>query len=269
MAKKIFYITSEMKPFASTSSLSDYSSEVPLSLQSKGNDVRCLMPKYGFISERKYILREVIRLKEIFLNFDHSELICSAKSAFLPKSRLQVYFLEEKGFFGELNNLLYKSKNGRFLTDNDKRFAFYCLASIKMLPNLFWYPNIIICNGWTAALIPLFLKILSKENKELSKIKSIYLTNSLNEDVIFNSKNIGLQDETISSIKSLNLNQIGCMFADKTIIVNGEKSNISSRLMKLKIFKDSKKCSKVNLSGGDEIDYSPLLDKIDRTVKVL
>ena len=269
MAKKIFYITSEMEPFASTSSLSDYSSDVPLNLQSKGNDVRCLMPKYGFISERKYILREVIRLKEIFLNFDDSELICSAKSAFLPKSRLQVYFLEEKGFFGELNNLLYKSKNGRFLTDNDKRFAFYCLASIKMLPNLFWYPNIIICNGWTAALIPLFLKILSKENKELSKIKSIYLTNSLNEDVIFNSKNIGLQDETISSIKSLNLNQIGCMFADKTIIVNGEKNNISSRLMKLKIFKDSKKCSRVNLSGGDEIDYSPLLDKIDRTVKVL
>ena len=158
-----------MKPFASTSSLSHYSSDVPLNLQSKGNDVRCLMPKYGFISERKYILREVIRLKEIFLNFDDSELICSAKSAFLPKSRLQVYFLEEKGFFGELNNLLYKSKNGRFLTDNDKRFAFYCLASIKMLPNLFWYPNIIICNGWTAALIPLFLKILSKEREVLMK----------------------------------------------------------------------------------------------------
>ena len=244
MAKKIFYITSEMEPFASTSSLSDYSSDVPLNLQSKGNDVRCLMPKYGFISERKYILREVIRLKEIFLNFDDSELVCSAKSAFLPKSRLQVYFLEEKGFFGELNNLLYKS-------------------------NLFWYPNIIICNGWISALIPLLLKILSKDNKELAKIKSIYLTNSLNEDVIFNSKNIGLQDETISSIKSLNLNQIGCMFADKTIIVNGEKSNISSRLMKLKIFKDSKKCSTVDLSGGDEIDYSPLFNQIDRAVKVL
>ena len=188
-----------MEPFASTSSLSDYSSSVPLNLQSKGNDVRCLMPKYGFISERKYILREVIRLKEIFLNFDNFELMCAAKSAFLPKSRLQVYFLEEKEFFGELNNLLYKSKNGRFLTNNSKRFAFYCLAAIKMLPNLFWYPNIIICNGWTAALIPLFLNILSKDNKEFAKIKSIYLTNSLNSEVVFDSKNIGLQDETISS----------------------------------------------------------------------
>ncbi|MEC7779178.1 MAG: hypothetical protein VX678_01695, partial [Candidatus Neomarinimicrobiota bacterium] len=102
-----------------------------------------------------------------------------------------------------------------------------------------------------------------------AKIKSIYLINSLNEDIIFDSKNIGLQDETISSIKSLNLNQIGCMFADKTIIINGEKNKISSKLMKLKMFKDSKKCSVVDLSGGDEVDYSPLFDKIDRTIKVL
>ena len=42
-----------------------------------------------------------------------------------------------------------------------------------------------------------------------------------------------------------------------------------SKLMKLKIFKDSKKCSVVDLSGDDEVDYSPLFDKIDRTIKVL
>ena len=100
-----------MEPFASTSSFSDYSSDIPLNLQGQGNDVRCLMPKYGFISERKYILREVIRLKEIPFHFHGSDMICSAKSAFLPKSRLQVYFLEQKEFFGDLNNLLYKSKN--------------------------------------------------------------------------------------------------------------------------------------------------------------
>ena len=144
-----------MEPFASASSLSDYSSDIPLNLQDQGNDVRCLMPKYGFISERKYILREVIRLKEIPFHFHGSDIICSAKSAFLPKSRLQVYFLEEKGFFGDLNNLLYKSKNGRFLTDNDKRFTFYCMAALKMLPSLFWYPNVIVCSGWTSALLPM------------------------------------------------------------------------------------------------------------------
>ena len=93
-----------MEPFASASCLSNHSSDIPLHLQDQGNDVRCLMPKYGFISERKYILREVIRLKEIPFHFHGSDIICSAKSAFLPKSRLQVYFLEQKEFFGDLNN---------------------------------------------------------------------------------------------------------------------------------------------------------------------
>ena len=268
MTKKIFYITSEMEPFASTSSLSDYSSDIPLNLQGQGNDVRCLMPKYGFIRERKYILREVIRLKEIPFHFHGSDMICSAKSAFLPKSRLQVYFLEQKEFFGDLNNLLYKSKNGRFLTDNDKRFTFYCMAALKMLPNLFWYPNVIVCSGWTSALLPMLLDIISKENKEFSKIKTVYLTNSLNEDVTFDTKSLGLEKETISPIKSLNLNQIGCMYADRTIVVNSEGNNISSRLMKLKVFKNSKNCSVVNLKSSENIDYTPLFDAVDDAIKI-
>jgi len=223
MTKKLFYITSEMDPFASVSHLSDLSVQIPLGLQEKGNDVRCLMQKYGFISERKYILREVIRLKEILFDFDDIDYSCSAKSAFLPKSRLQVYFLEQEDIFGELNTLLYKAKNGRFLTDNDQRFAFYSLAAIKMLPNLFWYPNVIICSGWTSALIPMLINILAKENKDLAKIKTIYIANSLDKDVVFNPSNLGFNKETFSPLKTLNLNQVGCMYADKTIIVNGEK----------------------------------------------
>ena len=109
MVKKIFYINSEMEPFASVSNLANLSVEIPLGLQEKGNDVRCLMPKYGFISERKYILREVIRLREIPFSFCEGEEVASAKSAFIPKTRVQVYFLESEEWFQPLNNLLYKS----------------------------------------------------------------------------------------------------------------------------------------------------------------
>ena len=62
-----------MEPFASVSNLANLSVDIPLGLQDQGNDVRCLMPKYGFISERKYILREVIRLKEILFNYDDND----------------------------------------------------------------------------------------------------------------------------------------------------------------------------------------------------
>ena len=96
-----------MNPFTSVSFQGKISVDVPLSLQNKGNDVRCLMPKYGFISERKYILREVIRLKQILFSYEDKDFECSAKSAFLPSSRLQVYFLENEEKFGDLNNLLF------------------------------------------------------------------------------------------------------------------------------------------------------------------
>ena len=143
-----------MEPFASVSNLANLSVEIPLGLQEKGNDVRCLMPKYGFISERKYILREVIRLREIPFSFCGTEEIASAKSAFIPKTRVQVYFLESEEWFQPLNNLLYKSKNGRVLMDNSKRYAYYSKAVLSTLPHLFWVPDILVCNGWQSALIP-------------------------------------------------------------------------------------------------------------------
>ncbi len=267
MVKKIFYINSEMEPFASVSNLANLSVDIPLGLQDQGNDVRCLMPKYGFISERKYILREVIRLKEILFDYDDIDYECSAKSAFLPKSRLQVYFLENEEKFGELNNLLFKSKNGRFLPDNDIRFAFYSLAAIKMLPNLFWFPNVVICNGWTSALVPFLIKKLAENDKDLSKIKTIFLTNSLNKDVLFDPSNLPFNVETKKEIKSYNLNQIGCAYADATIVIDDEEK-VSGNIMKSNVFKNSKSCSTVDLTKSDG-DSSALLDEIEKVIKAL
>ena len=48
------------------SSLAEFSTKVPLFLQENGHDIRTIIPKYGYVSERKYILREVIRLRNTF-----------------------------------------------------------------------------------------------------------------------------------------------------------------------------------------------------------
>ena len=103
MSLKLFYFTTEISPFANTSNLSKYSVDVPLALQEAGHDIRTILPKYGFVSERKYILREVIRLREIPFNFNGNDETVSAKSAFIPKTRVQVYFLENKDLFKPLS----------------------------------------------------------------------------------------------------------------------------------------------------------------------
>ena len=169
--------------------------------------------------------------------------------------------------FDDLNNLLFKSKNGRFLPDNDSRFAIYSLAAIKMLPNLFWFPNIIVCNGWTSALVPFILKKLAKSNKELSKIKTIYITNSLNKDVLFDHSNLPFNTETLNELKPYNLNQIGCANANATIIVDDEEK-VYGNLMKTKIYKDSKSCSHVDITKSDG-NSSLLLDEIEKVIKTI
>ena len=107
MSKKLYYLTTEILPFANVTPLADFSTKVPLFLQEKGHDIRTIIPKYGYVSERKYILREVIRLREIPFEFKGENQVASAKSAFIPKTRVQVYFLEDDYWFKPLSNLVY------------------------------------------------------------------------------------------------------------------------------------------------------------------
>ena len=62
---KIWYLSTEVAPFAKTGGLGDVCSSFPKALKMKDYEIRATMPKYKIINERKYILREVIRLKEI------------------------------------------------------------------------------------------------------------------------------------------------------------------------------------------------------------
>ena len=67
--------------------------------------------------------------------------------------------------------------------------------------------------------------------------------------------------------KSYNLNQIGCAFADATIVFDDEEK-VSGNIMKSNIFKNSKSCSTVDLTKSNG-DSSALLDEIEKVIKVL
>ena len=69
---KIYYLSSEIMPFSDSDSTSSFSKEFSVTLQNqcqKEIDIRLTQPKYGYISDRRYILREVIRLKELSIDF--------------------------------------------------------------------------------------------------------------------------------------------------------------------------------------------------------
>ena len=260
-----------MEPFASVSNLANLSVDIPLGLQEQGNDVRCLMPKYGFISERKYILREVIRLREIPFSFCGVEEIASAKSAFIPKTRVQVYFLESEEWFQPLNNLLYKSKNGRVLMDNSVRYAYYSKAVLSTLPHLFWVPDILVCNGWQSALIPNYYK---NEYEGISdfykKIKSVLVVHDLDDySKVDRSDLVKMGVEIDPKIKGnkLNIYDVASYNADAILIMDRPGEKISSKLLKKAAFKDNqKKVTVFEQEDIDDIDFYAMTESLNQIV---
>ena len=152
---KIYYLSSEFSPYASTSNLSVLSKEFSNFLNDyKEIEIRLMQPKYGFISERKYILREVIRLKELVINFRGQEYLINIKSAFIPNTRTQIYFLEYNGYYIDLPELLYKSRNGRYYNNNDEKYSFFVEVALQTLKKLFWSPDVFIFNNWQTSMLP-------------------------------------------------------------------------------------------------------------------
>jgi len=274
MPKKLYFITTEIIPFANISSLAEFSTKVPLFLQENGHDIRTVIPKYGYVSERKYILREVIRLREIPFVFKGADHVTSAKSAFIPKTRVQVYFLEDEFWFKPLTNLVYKSKNGRILADNNERFGYYSKAVLSTLPHLFWAPDIFICNGWQSALVPgLFKKHFDGINQFYKKIQTVLIIHELNEYVNISRKDLNDMEVPIhEALKgdSLNVYDVASFSADHIIIVDKKEDEISEKLLKspgISANKEKLSVIKYKYSDDDLPDFIDVADQLDKIIK--
>ena len=271
MKLKIFYLTTEIVPFANTSSLAEFSAKVPLLLQDKEHDIRTIIPKYGYVSERKYILREVIRLREIPFQFGKENVITSAKSAFIPKTRVQVYFLEDTKRFKPLTNLIYKAKNGRVISDIHERFAFFSKASLAILPHLFWKPDLMWCNNWQSALVSAFYKQHYQENDFHLNIKSVLVIHNYEEEYLDIEKGlfsqIGLNEPEGVRKGLINAYEAAAQNVELIIAIDTPTNEVSKNLIKLPSIKKSKLL--IVKTADESPDYEKVAAKIDNGLQKL
>jgi len=234
---KLYYLSAEVAPFSETYELASFSRKITSKLHDKTDlDIRVSQPKYGYVSERKYILREVIRLKDIPVVFNEEQHIINMKSCFIPETRVQVYFMENNPLYKSLPDLIYKARNGRVFSDIDERFAFFSMAAIDTLTSLFWAPDVFICNDWQTSFIPTLLREQFKQEEFYSNMKSVYLIHSVNNYRKYSqstydmlglaptNKSGKLVDNHISAIEN----------ADLTIAINYESSKLLDKMEKQK-----------------------------------
>ncbi|MEO1273280.1 MAG: glycogen/starch synthase, partial [Myxococcota bacterium] len=73
----------------------------------------------------------------------------------LPHSDVPVYFIDHEQYFGRDN--LYNDAYGQGFLDNDNRFVFLSRAALELCRLLDWMPDVVHCNDWHTAAIPLLL----------------------------------------------------------------------------------------------------------------
>ncbi len=183
---KVFFVSAEVAPFASHSELGEIAGSLPKLLKDMGHEMRMMMPNYRAVNERKYILRDVIRLKDMPIQMDGQILKANGKSAFLPDSKVQIYFLDYKPYF-DRPNLFSDGAQNKGYADNAERFIFFCRGCLETLKLLHWQPDVIHCNDWQTSLIPYFLKTVLRDDPFFKNTRVLLSIHDASQQGVFSA----------------------------------------------------------------------------------
>jgi starch synthase len=170
--KRILFIANEMSPYLELTEFSEIVNKLAIKANDSGFEVRCIMPRFGSINERRHRLHEVVRLSGINVSVDNDDMPLQIKVASLPSARLQVYFLENEELFRR--KYIFNDENEKWYDDNGLRTIFFCKGALETVKKFGWPPDIIHCSGWMTGLIPAYLKTVYKKEPVFSHSKIVY-----------------------------------------------------------------------------------------------
>lgn len=158
---KVLYCTSEARPFAATGGLADVAGSLPQALRQRLIGCRVVMPLYEDIPQE---LRNTMKfVTSLSVPVAWRRQYCGV---FEARSGGVIYYL--------LDNQYYFKRHGLYgHYDDAERFAFLSRAALEMLPYLDFRPDIIHCNDWQTAMVPVYYSIFYANNDWYRGIKTV------------------------------------------------------------------------------------------------
>jgi len=153
---KVLIVSSEVVPFAKTGGLADVAGSLPLALEGLGVDIRVIMPKYACVKAKGN----------------------SAKM----NNGVTVYFAKNDGYFDRKE--LYGDKFGDY-RDSLDRFAWFSREVLERCKREDFRPDIIHCNDWQSALVPVYLNTTYKYDPFFSDTRVLFTIHNMAYQGIF------------------------------------------------------------------------------------
>lgn len=170
--KRILFIANEMSPYLELTEFAEIVNKLAVLSNDNNMEVRCIMPRFGVINERRHRLHEVVRLSGINVTIDNDDYPLVIKVASLPNARLQVYFLDNEDYFKRKSIFTDEAEN--WFDDNGLRTVLFCKGALETVKKFGWPPDIIHCSGWMTGLIPMYIKTAYKKEPVFSHSKIVY-----------------------------------------------------------------------------------------------
>ena len=165
--KKILFVGAEAVPFASTGGLGDVMSSLPTALCAVGEDVRVVLPLYRAVGEEWRV--QMQRIAEFEVSLAWRRQYCGVYA--LQREGVTYYFIDNEYYFGR--DGLY----GHF--DDGERYAFFCMASLAMLPHVDFFPDVLHAHDWQGALAVIYLRTLFGGNEAYRGIRSVFTIHNI------------------------------------------------------------------------------------------
>ena len=219
---KILYATSEAVPFCKTGGLADVAGSLPSALAAEGAEVAVVLPLYRRVRER--FGSQLTFLCYDYVNLAWRHVYCGLFS--LEKDGVTWYFLDNEQYFDRPDLYGYM--------DDGERFGFFSRAVVRMLDHLKFWPDVINCNDWQTALVPVYLKDDGVREERFRSIRTTLTVHNIEYQGRYNPYVLGdlfgldagwVEDGTLLMDGDLNLLKGAVLCADAVNAVSPTYAN--------------------------------------------
>ncbi|MBO5396648.1 MAG: glycogen synthase GlgA [Clostridia bacterium] len=164
---KVLYAVSEAKPFIASGGLGDVAGSLPAALRKRLIGCRVVMPLYEGIPDK--FKSEMKFITHITVPVAWRRQYCGI---FEAKYNGVIYYF--------LDNQYYFKRQGIYgHYDDAERFAFFSRAVLEMIPYIDFKPDVINCNDWQTALVPVFYSLYYGNKPGFENIKTAFTIHNI------------------------------------------------------------------------------------------
>ncbi len=212
---KVLYATSEAYPFAMSGGLADVAGALPKALRKRRVGCRVIMPLYDCVSEE-------LRSKMNFITSISVPVAWRRQYCGIFEARHDgvIYYLLDNQYYFKRDSLY-----GYY--DDAERFAFFSRAVLEVIPYIDYMPDIIHCNDWQTAMVPVYLDRFYKYDPKYSNIKTVFTIHNIQyqgkygEELVQDVLGLPLEDTGLVTYDgAVNLMKAAIQCSDKVTTVS-------------------------------------------------